>query len=181
MSNSISAICVGENPTNPTFKCINEISSSLTFEISNHMINSKAIELLKNDSSTKVMSIDFSSIQFEVNMHQVKRVTKFKQLEQYKFNPVENNVLKNIRSKRNGSNGRDKSGRIKTNFEFSTLYDWFKDGRTRSTKSISIKTKRKERKFIGNLASIRSSLLNEKQGLINEISFYISELQLPET
>ena len=109
-------------------------------------------------------------------MHMVKRVTKFKQLEKYYFSLAEIDALRNIRDMRNGYFGRDKPGRIKTNFNFANLYDWMKDGRTRSTKSISIKTKRIELKQIVYLNSMKRSFQRQKQELCEEIVYYKSQI-----
>ena len=101
MSDCISSTYLGENPL-LTFKCINELSGSLEFEIPNNEISSKAISLLKSDSSIKVTCVNVNWIRFEVNMHRVRRVTKFKHLQIYKFTPFGSTALRIIRERKMG-------------------------------------------------------------------------------
>ena len=129
------------------FEIIDETAGTIQFALSNISQNKYSINLLMNDPATEVNTQGLYWTQFNVNMDRVGKVSKFRRLESYKFGGKENAALRTIRLNRNGVPSRGyKSGRIQIDFKFNSLYGWFRNGRTRSSKNISNYNKRMSQK-----------------------------------
>ena len=85
-------------------------------------------------------------------------------------------ILKTIRQNRKGKLAGMNIGRIKTDFNFTTLYDWIIDARIRFTKSKSIKTiretSRRLTEEIEDLKHMKEMFIIGKQDLCKEITSY---------
>ena len=162
------------------FNCINEEKNLLTFEFPElNAYNRVAIALLKHDHATKEIPTSGSYRRFQIDMDRVSHVTAYKRLEQFTFSAESTDVLRKIRINNNGKPAGQYSGQINIDFNFPTLYDWLKDGRTRSSRRISRGNaeERKQKREVKMLESTKYQLIQEKQELSYETNYYKHALQ----
>ena len=161
---------------------INEAVGTIEFALPNNSQNDYSINLLKNDPATEVNTQGLYWTQFKVNMDRVGKVSKFRRLKSYKFGGKEKAALRTIRLNRNGVPSRgNKTGRIQIDFKFDSLYGWFRNGRTRSSKNLfNHNDRRMKKQEIALLKRKRDDLTKEKILLRDEIATMKSTFHQPQ-
>ena len=173
-----------------TFHVLAEDPITISFEIQKNEESNKAIEIFIADPAIDVLTLsDELSVKIIINFgkmdkSRIKYAPKSDfeiELNKFHFSEEAVSCLKEIRTNRSGKPAKNNAGRINTDFNFKTLYDWIRNGRVRFTKSSSIKNKRlKTKQFdeeIYRLTLIRDNLIFDKGELNREIHFF--KLNIP--
>ena len=152
-----------------------ETENLIGFALLNILQNKEAIDMLTSNTHIVHHRIQPLGhwITFYVDMDKVDGISKFQILEKYAFTKKERERLVRIRVDRKGrprknQSGKERSGKIQTDFEFGNLYEWLKDGRTRSSKKISNRCSRS----LVRLRQERDDLKRERKKLAREVDNY---------
>ena len=174
------------------FSILLESPTTISFEMQQNEQSKRAIEIFNMNPAFNVLPLpDSDLVQVLVNISLMgnSRVkyspnSEFaNEMQRFYFSDEAIAFLKTIRENRKGKLAGKNIGRIKTDFDFKTLYDWIIDARVRCIKSKSIKAKRDNSRIlteeIENLEYTKDVLIIEKQDLINEIASYEFALTHP--